>query len=315
MSNHSKIKNTQPLPLRFYVISAFFLLLFLFYPGNAFYYQTFAFHEDAFRVSQSPNIPSIGPIPSLKVPSSPNVTAEGVYVVDLPTFTPIYEKNPHKELYPASTTKIITALVAYDLYDPTEVITVKRASAEGQIMGLRKDERITVENLLYGILVHSANDGAYALADHAGYDTFITQMNEKAEELHMKESTFTNPAGLDTGSPTSSPFDLALAGRELLQNPYLKKMTATKQITISDEDFKYFHNLSNINQLLGEIQGLGGLKTGYTELAGQNLVSFYKKSGHQFIIVVMKSEDRFEDTRNIIQWINQNVVYTQVEIN
>jgi D-alanyl-D-alanine carboxypeptidase len=302
------------MPVRFYIISTFFVLFFLFYPGNSLYYQTFTFHSDAFAEEQNTKKFNIHPVPSLKNSTVPEITANGVYIVDLASFTPIYEKNPHQKLYPASTTKIVTALVAYDLYKPDEIITVKRASISGQIMNLVKGERITAENLLYGILVHSANDGAYALADYNGYDDFIKKMNQKAADLHMENSYFTNPAGLDNGNPYSSPFDLALAARELLNNNFLRKMTATKQITISDEDFKYFHQLSNINQLLGEIQGLGGLKTGYTELAGQNLVSFYKKDGHQFIIVVMKSEDRFQDTKNIIKWINTNVEYTTVDI-
>jgi len=312
MVKHSK--STYCFPIRYYFFMSFYLLLFLFYPGDSYYFKIFSFSEEIFRVTEVQAIPEIGPVPSLKTPSLPELTAEGVYVVDLPTFTPIYEKNHNKKLYPASTTKIITALVAFDNYKQDDIITVKRASAEGQIMNLVVGEKISVENLLYGILVHSANDAAYALADDLGYEDFIDAMNSKAVQIGMKNSIFTNPAGLDIGLTYSSPYDLALAGRELLQNHYLGKMTTIKQITIADEDYKYFHNLSNVNQLLGEIQGLGGLKTGYTELAGQNLVSFYKKSGHQFIIVVMKSEDRFEDTRKIIDWINSNVVYTKIEL-
>lgn len=302
--------------LRFYLFSIFFIFLLLFYPGDSFYYQIFAFEDHVFAQEQTISVQkNFDPVPVLRSSGSqPGVTAQGVYIVDLPTFTPIYEKNPHMRLYPASTTKIVTSLVAYDMYQPEDIITVKRASAEGQIMGLRKGERITVENLLYGMLVHSGNDAAYAVADNIGEDAFVDKMNQKAEELHMTNSYFTNPAGLDFGQPHSSAFDLALAARELLQNDYLRKMTATKQITIADEDFTTFHNLYNINELLGEIQGVGGLKTGYTELAGQNLVSFYKKNGHQFIVVVLKSEDRFQDTRIIIDWIQRNVQYLNIEV-
>lgn len=299
---------------RFYVISALFIVLFLFYPGDSIFYQTYAFHEEVFYKDHKPRVPSILPIPTVKSNVPPEVTAQGVYIVDLPSFTPVFEKNAQNRLYPASTTKVITALVAYDVYKPRDIITVQRDTVEGQTMNLAKGERITVENLLYGILVHSANDAAYALADGYGYDDFIAAMNAKAKALGMENSKFTNPAGLDTGGPFSSPYDLALAGRELLLNPYLKKMTATKQITISDEDYKYFHDLNNINQLLGEIQGVGGLKTGYTELAGQNLVSFYRKDNHDLLVVVMKSEDRFQDTRTIIDWISNNVEYIKVEV-
>ena len=176
-------------------------------------------------------------------------------------------------------------------------------------MGLVQNERITVENLLYGILVHSGNDASYAIADEYVFDRFVERMNEKAKELYMNDSRLTNPAGLDDFNQYISPFDLALAGRELLKNQYLAKIVSTKEITISDVDFQVFHRLSNVNKLLGEIQGIGGLKTGYTENAGENLVSFYKHNGHQFIIVIIKSLNRFIDTKNVVLWIDQNIDY------
>ena len=134
-------------------------------------------------------------------------------------------------------------------------------------------------------------------------------MRQKTEQLSMKNSRFADPAGLDEFNQYTSPFDLALAARALLENNELKKMVATKEITIADVDYKYFHKLSNVNKLLGEVQGIGGLKTGFTENAKENLVSFYKSNGHQFIIVILKSDDRFEDTRQVISWINTNVDY------
>ena len=170
-------------------------------------------------------------------------------------------------------------------------------------------EKITVENILYGTLVHSGNDAAFVLADNYGYYKFVDLMNKKARDLGMKNSYFSNPNGLDSAPQHSTAFDLSLAARELLKNPYLSKIVSTKEISISDVDFKYFHQLTNVNKLLGEIQGLGGLKTGYTENAGENLVSFYKKNGHQFVIVILKSLDRFNDTKNIITWIEANVGY------
>jgi D-alanyl-D-alanine carboxypeptidase len=181
-------------------------------------------------------------------------------------------------------------------------------------MDLKIGEKITVENLLYGTLVHSGNDAAYVLADNYGYEKFIKLMNEKAKKLSMKNTHFTDPTGLKENNQYSSPFDLALAARELLKNPYLAKIVSTKEIIISDVDFKYFHKLTNVNKLLGEIQGLGGLKTGYTQEAGENLVSFYKKNGHQYLIIILKSEDRFADTEKIINWINENVDYLKINI-
>ena len=112
---------------------------------------------------------------------------------------------------------------------------------------------------------------------------------------YYKGSSLLDIGCLDSGIP------------KLMKNPYLRKMVGTKEIIISDVDYKTFHTLTNVNKLLGEIQGIGGLKTGYTENAGENLVSFYRKDDHDYIIVVMQSTDRFADTRNIVTWINDNV--------
>lgn len=296
--------------LKFYLLFTFFTLFFLFYPGDSYYFRIFAFNRKAFEKKEQRLAFNVNPVPYLKSPFYfPETTAEGVYVVDLPSFSPILERNKRLKFLPASTTKIITALVAYDVYEPDQVISVRRVVEEGQIMGLQIGEKITVENLLYGILVHSGNDAAYVLAENYGYDKFIDLMNKKAAALKMMNSHFANPAGLDNGDQYTTPFDLALAAREILKNHYLAKIVSTKEITISDVDFKYFHQLSNVNQLLGEIAGIGGLKTGYTIEAGENLVSLYKKNGHEFIIVILKSLDRFQDTRNVVNWIEENVAY------
>ncbi|MFH0979362.1 MAG: serine hydrolase [Candidatus Roizmanbacteria bacterium] len=295
---------------KFYLLFIFYSLLFLFYPGDSYYFHIFAYNRDLFNKKQTKAEIRVNPVPYLKNPFYfPETSAEGVYVVDLPSFTPILERNKHIKFLPASTVKIITALVTYDVYKPDQIITVKKTTENGQVMGLIPGEKIIVENLLYGLLVHSANDAAYVLAENHGYEKFIDLMNKKAFQLKMVNSYLTDPAGLEEIKQYSSPFDLALAARELLKNPYLSKIVSTKEITISDIDFKYFHKLTNVNKLLGEIAGLGGLKTGYTEEAGENLVSFYKKNGHQFIIVILKSQDRFYDTTNVIKWIEENVAY------
>jgi len=295
--------------LKHFFFFAFYTLFFLFYPGDSYYFHIFAYNRELINKTETVKKINIRPIPYLKLPFYPEVTAQAIYLVDLPSFTPIFFRNENLKLLPASTTKIITALVAMDIYKPDQIITVKKTIDEGQIMGLVVGEKITVENILYGTLVHSGNDAAFVLAENYGYDKFINLMNKKAESLGMKNSHFSNPNGLDSGTQHTTAFDLSLAARELLKNPYLSKIVSTKEITISDVDFKYFHQLTNVNKLLGEIQGLGGLKTGYTENAGENLVSFYKKNGHQFVIVILKSLDRFSDTRNIISWIEANVNY------
>ena len=295
---------------RFYFFFTFFSLLFLFYPGDSDLFRIFAFNRDLFAKKEVVENTDIS-IPLLINSSyQPTLSAEGVYIVDKNSFTPIFEQNSTKKLYPASTTKIITALVAYDIYDLNKIITINKIPEEGQMMGLVPGERISVEYLLYGTLIHSGNDSAYALAHEYGYDKFIELMNKKAQELQMKDTHFENPVGYDSARQYTTSFDLALAARELLENKYLSKIVSIKEITISDIDFKYFHVLSNINKLLGEISGIGGVKTGYTEEAGENLVSFYKHGNNkEYIIVIMKSEDRFQDTINTVSWIDSNIKY------
>lgn len=295
---------------RFYFFFSFFSLLFLFYPGDSDLFRIFAFNRELFEKKEVVENTNIS-IPLLINSSyQPTLSAEGSYIVDKNSFTPIFEKNSNKKLYPASTTKIITALVAYDIYDLNKIITISKIPDEGQMMGLVPEERISVEYLLYGTLIHSGNDAAYALANEYGYDKFIELMNKKAQELQMKDTHFENPVGYDSTKQYTTAFDLALASRELLENKYLSKIVSIKEITISDIDFKYFHSLSNINKLLGEISGIGGVKTGYTEEAGENLVSFYKHGNNkEYIIVIMKSQDRFQDTIDTVSWINSNIKY------
>ena len=295
--------------VRFYLLFVFFTFLFLFYPGDSEYIKIFTYNRRLFAQTDQSIELKTNPIPYLRYSYPPQVTAEGVLIIDLPSFTPIYAKTARQRLIPGCMTKVITALVASDIYKPDDILTVKRVITEGQLMELAIGEKITIENLLYGILVHSGNDAAYVLADNYGQEKFVNLMNAKARELKMSNSHFVDPAGLDEFNQYSSPYDLALAARELLAHPLLKKMVATKEITIADVDFKYFHKLSNVNKLLGEVQGIGGLKTGYTENAKENLISFYKKDDHQSIIIILKSDDRFEDTQQVLSWIAANVDY------
>jgi D-alanyl-D-alanine carboxypeptidase (penicillin-binding protein 5/6) len=297
---------------KFFLLFIFYTLLFLFYPGENYYYQIFAYNRKIFSQNEPKKVINKVPVIWVENLNKPLVTAEGIYVVDLKTFTPFLTKNEKNKFIPASTTKIITALVAYDIFKPEEIIEVKRVIQEGRIMDLRLNEKITVENLLYGLLVHSANDAAYALADAYGYEKFISLMNKKAKDLKMENTHFVDPAGLTEYNQYTTAYDLALASRVFLKNQYLSKIVSTKEIIISDVDFKYYHRLTNVNRLLGEIQGLGGLKTGYTENAGENLVSFYKNNNRDYVIVVLKSQDRFTDTTSIINWLNNSVRYSEI---
>ena len=158
---------------------------------------------------------SFPPLPALKQNSTfPVLSAQGVLAVDLDSGISLYDKNSDGTLLPASTTKIVTALVTLDNYSLDEILTVPKFSVEGQKMGLIEGEQMRVENLLYALLVYSANDAGEVLARNfpGGYDAFIAAMNAKAAQLSMKNSHFDNPVGFDQNAQRTTARDLAVSG-------------------------------------------------------------------------------------------------------
>ncbi|KKS96120.1 MAG: D-alanyl-D-alanine carboxypeptidase [Candidatus Gottesmanbacteria bacterium GW2011_GWA2_43_14] len=255
------------------------------------------------RLSEPPPVP-------VKVPNAIDLslTAQGVLVKDLESGVVMYAKNEKQTLFPASTTKIMTALVILDKFALDDVLSVKTVITSGRIMNLTSGEELTVEALLYGTLVHSANDAAYTLAENypGGYDAFIDAMNRKAVELNLTDTHFTNPVGFDDANHYSTAEDLAKLAGYALDNKVIAKIVATRGITVSDVSYLYFHDLKNVNILLGRIAGLSGVKTGFTENAGEILISEVKKNGHSVLFVVLKSADRFGETVQLIDWVFNN---------
>ncbi len=263
-------------------------------------------------------LPAPAPYPVNRTGMFPGseITAGGIVVLDVDSGVFLLTRNSEELLSPASTTKILTALVALDAYKLDDVVTVKTALSEGQVMGLVSGERITVENLLYGALIHSGNDAAYALAENypGGVAKFVEEMNNKAKKLHLTKSTFTNPVGYDDPNHKMTPLDLARLARVALDNTTIVKMVAIPEITISDVTHTYFHHLKNVNQLLGKIPGVGGIKTGWTEEAGENLVTLVERNGHRVVIVVLQSKDRFGETSQLIDWVFGNYQWETFKI-
>lgn len=269
------------------------------------------------------------PIPVISGNSTfPIISAEGAVAADIDSGIPLYEKNPDSPFLPASTTKIITALVALDSYPLDAVLVVpQKAAVDGQKMGLVPGERMKVENLLYGLLVYSANDAAETLAQNycaprsqgqagpgpCGYDAFIAAMNDKAKALSMNNSHFANPVGLDEDGQRSTARDLVRASEVAMRNPEFAKIVGTKQITISDVSGKNVYNLTNLNELLGAVPGVLGVKTGWTENARENLVTYLERDGHRVLIAVLGSQDRFGETKELIDWIFANYKWEEVK--
>jgi D-alanyl-D-alanine carboxypeptidase len=259
------------------------------------------------NIGREIEIPQPAPYPRNHLGSEPDntITAYAISVRDAESGVFMYEKNAALAMAPASTSKIMTALVALDLYPLSSVVTVDTPLVDGQVMGLVAGERITVENLLYGILIHSGNDAAYALADYHpdGVAGFIKAMNQLAERFHLTGSSFQNPMGFDDPSQRMTAHDLALLAGVAMQNETVMKMVSLPAITVSDVTYTHFHQLKNINQLLGKIPGVAGIKTGWTEEAGENLVTLVERNGKKVILVVLKSQDRFGDTTKLIDWV------------
>lgn len=248
----------------------------------------------------------------------PVVSAQAVLAVDLGSRVSLYEKDADKKLLPASTTKIVTALVAMDYFYDDQVLEVGDIRVIGQKMGLIKGERIKVIDLLNGLLVYSANDAAEVLAQNYmdGRQSFIDSMNRKARELHLSSSNFANPTGLDGNGDEiySSARDLTRVSEIAMKNPEFAKIVGTEKITVTSVDGKIVHRLTNVNELLGRVAGVSGVKTGWTENARENLVTYIERDGHQIMIAVLGSQDRFGETRELIDWIFANYEWKEVKV-
>lgn len=288
--------------------------LFLFYPGHTPILTHASINFLAFSKPKTLKF-NAQPIPLLKsaFDSSP-ISSRSYLVIDLSSFTPIISHQPHRKMFPASTVKLATALVSINYYKLDQPLIVNKVIKQELSMGLVKNEIITALNLLYGALVYSANDASYTLAENypGGVNAFVKQMNILAQDLNMKNTHFTNPIGFDNNSQYTTAYDLALLSKEFIKNSLLLNITSTKSITVSDTKFEHFHYLTNINQLLGEIPHLGGLKTGTTDKAGENFISFYRFNDKPLLIVLLNSTDRFSDARIILDFLDKSLYYQAI---
>lgn len=297
----------------FLIIVVVFILL---SPGQNIYLLEKLTPKDTIMRSFPFEMPTPAPYPnniSGIYPGS-QYSASGIVVLDMDSGVYLFKRNAEELLAPASITKIMTALIALDSYELDDIVIVNKLVNNGQTMGLVAGEKITVENLLLGALIHSGNDAAYALADYypGGVEKFIEAMNKKATSLHLDNTHFTNPVGFDDAEHRTTPMDLSRLASLALSNKTIAKMVAIPQITISDVTHTYFHSLKNVNDLLGKIPGVGGIKTGWTEEAGENLVTLVERNGHRVIIVILKSADRFGETSMLIDWIFTNHRWEQL---
>lgn len=236
----------------------------------------------------------------------PRISAKHIFISDQDSKIVLLQKNADDQVFPASTTKMMTALVALDAYHLGDVVTVTTKYPIGTNLGFAPGEKLTVEQLLYGLLVQSANDAAEILAENypGGRGAFVAAMNQKSVQIHLTHTHFANPSGIDEDGHYSTAADLARLADFALRQPEFTKIVSTENAVIST------HVLTNVNELLGKIPGVIGIKTGYTEGAGQSLVTLVNRDNHPVIIVVLGSEDRFGDSAALIEWVYSNFVWT-----
>lgn len=242
--------------------------------------------------------PATYPVRNAGAPE-PKVMAKYALLIDLKSFYPLYRKDAYTPVPVASTTKMMTALVARERFQLDEVVTISRKAASqiGSDTGFVPGEKMTVSNLLKALLIQSGNDAAYALAEHGGsVETFVSWMNEKALELGMRSTSFRDPAGLDDES-RSTAFDLAVLAAHFLQDTFLAEIARTPETAIASQDGRKSHLLKSSNRLVTEAMyfpGILGIKTGFTPAAGHTLVAAAERKGHTLISVVLFT---FEDTK------------------
>jgi D-alanyl-D-alanine carboxypeptidase len=297
---------------RFIKFSLFALFLFLIPAPNIYFYPVAK--SQGFKLEDQIPSPTAPPYPIHKGENVPVTTAGAVLIEDIPSGVILYAKNEDVNFPPASTTKIMTALVSLENYKLDDVFTVPELNLDGSLMKLIPGEKLTVESLLYGALVHSANDAAYTLAANypGGVTAFVDKMNEKARSLFLTNTHFTNPMGYDDEKHYSTASDLSKLALVGLANNVFTKIVGTKSITVSDVTFTNFHDLKNVNELLGKIPGVMGVKTGFTQNGGEILISEVKKNGRSILIVVLRSADRFGETTKLIDWVMNNVEWVPV---
>lgn len=258
-------------------------------------------------------------------PKGPATASQSAILMEAETGTILYAKNIHEELHPASTTKMLTCLIAVEQCALDEIVhfsynAIDSVPPDGSKMGMDAGEYLPLEECLYGIMVASANEVANAVAEHVAgsLDGFAEMMNEKAAELGCENSHFVNANGLSDDDHYTSAYDLALIARAFFQNDVLRRIgnTASYHFIPSAGQPDDFYKTNKHNMINGTLryEGIIGGKTGYTDAARQTLVTGCEQAGMRLICVVMKAEspEQFEDTEALFNYGYQN--FTKVNI-
>ena len=225
------------------------------------------------------------------------LSAAAAILMDADSGEVLYEKNAARRMRIASTTKIMTALVVLEHARLTDTITVTGDHmVEGSSMYLKPGETVTVEELLYGLMLCSGNDAALALADCCGgLETFVAAMNDKAAALGMTDTSFANPNGLDDEKHYSTARDMAVLAAYAAQDPTFRRICSTRTATVGGR------TMTNHNKLLSQVEGCIGMKTGYTRAAGRTLVSCAEREGRRLVAVTLCDGNDWADHKALYE--------------
>ena len=225
------------------------------------------------------------------------LSAAAAILMDADSGEILYEKDAARKMRIASTTKIMTALVVLEHARLTDTITVTNDHmVEGSSMYLKPGEVVTVEELLYGLLLCSGNDAALALADCCGgLEAFVAAMNDKAAALGMVGTSFANPNGLDDENHYSTARDMAVLAAYAAQDPTFRRICSTRTATVGGR------TMTNHNKLLSQVEGCIGMKTGYTKAAGRTLVSCAERQGRRLVAVTLCDGNDWADHKALYE--------------
>jgi len=253
--------------------------------------------------------------------NEPIVKAQGAVLMDFKTGRVLWGKEENKPLAMASTTKIMTAIIAIESGKINDTVTVsKKASLTPPVkMYLSEGEEIKLKNLLYALMMQSSNDAAVAIAEYVGgnVENFCNTMTEKAAQIGAKDTIFRTPNGLDLGQHHSTAYDMAVIARYALKNKEFVQIINTKEIEFKSSKCQY--NIINKNRLLNEFEGAIGVKTGYTGKAGHCFVGAATRDNMTLISVVLASgwgnagrEQKWIDTKKVLNYGFENFKYKNI---
>ena len=238
---------------------------------------------------------------------APSVSAEGAVLVDGSSRRVLYEKNSDKRLYPASTTKIMTALVTLETLDELGlgpdskvIVPVEAAGVEGSSLYLKAGEKLSLEELLYGLMLQSGNDSAEAIAVCVGgtREAFVEKMNLKAEQLGCSGTHFVNPSGLFDENHYTTAGDLAIIAAEAMEREDFREIVGAQKWASEETDRSFV----NKNKTVFNYEGGNGVKIGFTKKSGRTLVASAEREGKELIAVVLRDGNWFNDAYALMDY-------------